>query len=135
MRGSPERISHSANAQAPSNERGEYDVVEMQTLWSKESEMVEEDPDQQAIADGHALSNEFHRLAAFDPTLFDVQLGRRPDMGDLVDEAITAGHGAKTGVYVCGPAGMGEDVRKLLAGHVLGAGRDVIFWNETFGVA
>ncbi|KAF4555661.1 Ferric reductase NAD-binding domain-containing protein 2 [Elsinoe fawcettii] len=58
----------------------------------------------------------------------------RPDIRRLVDHTFAHSAIEKVGVYVCGPAGMGDKVRTEVGSHIA-RGRDVVFWSEEFGLS
>ncbi|KAG8630498.1 hypothetical protein KVT40_002117 [Elsinoe batatas] len=57
----------------------------------------------------------------------------RPNLRRLIDQTFAQSATEKTGIYVCGPAGMGTKVRTDVSAHAA-RGRDVLFWSEEFGL-
>jgi ferredoxin-NADP reductase len=57
---------------------------------------------------------------------------KRPDLRDIVDEAFS-GHVARVAVLVCGPAGMGDQLRYEV-GRWVRRGKDVFYHAEAFGL-
>lgn len=57
----------------------------------------------------------------------------RPDIGAIVRDTFSQGSNESVAVFVCGPKGLGRDVRKQV-GRYVALGRDVWFWNEAFGI-
>ncbi|TID24397.1 hypothetical protein E2P81_ATG02700 [Venturia nashicola] len=58
---------------------------------------------------------------------------RRPDLRDLVDETFGQGQTGKVAVLVCGPPGMGAQVRREV-GRWVKKGKNVYFHSEEFGL-
>jgi NAD(P)H-flavin reductase len=58
---------------------------------------------------------------------------RRPDLRDIVDETFSHGQSGKVAVLVCGPPGMGAQVRREV-GRWVKKGKNVYFHSEEFGL-
>ncbi|QDS73686.1 hypothetical protein FKW77_002988 [Venturia effusa] len=58
---------------------------------------------------------------------------RRPDLRDLVDETFGHGQSGRVAVLVCGPPGMGAQVRREV-GRWVQKGKNVFFHSEEFGL-
>ncbi|GAM82269.1 hypothetical protein ANO11243_002480 [Dothideomycetidae sp. 11243] len=67
------------------------------------------------------------------PAGVEVRRGR-PDLHRVVDEVFAQSATERVAVYVCGPKGMGDRVRDAV-GRYVAEGREVIFWNEEFGLS
>lgn len=64
--------------------------------------------------------------------LADLGGGGRPDLTRVVDETFRLGAGERVAVLVCGPRGMGREVRRAV-GKWVGRGREVWWHEEGFG--
>jgi NAD(P)H-flavin reductase len=62
----------------------------------------------------------------------DIQFKGRPDFRSIVDETFRHNDAQKVAILVCGPDGMGNEVRKHV-GRWVGKGREVFWHDETFG--
>jgi predicted ferric reductase len=58
---------------------------------------------------------------------------RRPDLRDIVDEVFSHGQSGRVAVLVCGPTGMGAQVRREV-GRWVKKGKNVYFHSEEFGL-
>lgn len=58
---------------------------------------------------------------------------RRPDLRDIVDETFSHGQNGRVAILVCGPPGMGAQVRREVRRWVK-KGKDVYFHSEEFGL-
>jgi hypothetical protein len=58
---------------------------------------------------------------------------RRPDLRDIVDETFGGGQSGRVAVLVCGPSGMGAQVRREV-GRWIRKGKSVYFHSEEFGL-
>lgn len=56
----------------------------------------------------------------------------RPNFGEIIDEVFDGDTGDTVAVLVCGPKGMGANLRREV-GRWVGAGRDVFWHSEEFG--
>lgn len=116
--GKPNGIS---NGSGPSIEGDEAD---------EEEPARDEGVEMQSLLKGDAESNRLeHDLSS----KLSVQEGR-PDVRKLVDQVFSHSSIERIAVYICGPKSMGDRVRTEVGSYVA-RGRDVVFWNEEFGVS
>ncbi|PSK60146.1 Ferric reductase transmembrane component 1 [Elsinoe australis] len=116
--GKPNGIS---NGSGPSIEGDEAD---------EEEPARDEGVEMQSLLKGDAESNRLeHDLSSE----FSVQEGR-PNVRKLVDQVFSHSSTERIAVYICGPKSMGDKVRTEVGSYVA-RGRDVVFWNEEFGLS
>lgn len=73
-----------------------------------------------------------HQIKNFDANLVDVAKEGRPEMKTVVDEIFGVDANDRVAVLVCGPKGMGKNVRTEV-GRWVKRGRDVFWHGEEFG--
>ncbi len=57
----------------------------------------------------------------------------RPDLHAVVGETFSHGASERVAVVVCGPKSLSRDLRREVGRWVVGQGREVWFWEESFG--